>query len=96
MASPKRGKLYVMFAVSDPKNGWLSSPGMKPPLPEGWSARPQCGIRPRDALFPRSNVYSGPLDKRGAARAGVEKHLLGLLKRGKLARFKVLFGEPKA
>ena len=94
MAPSKQGTIYVLFEESDQKVGWLSSPGMKPPLPESWKAWPFCGIRPKDTLFPKYDKFVGPMDQRAAALAGIEKHLKGLLKRGKLARCKVRLTKP--
>jgi hypothetical protein len=94
MAPSKPGTIYVLFEVSDQKYGWLSNQGMEPPLPKSWKAWPFCGIRPSDAMFPKYDKFVGPMDHRAAALAGIEKHLKGLLKRGKLARYKVRFTKP--
>jgi hypothetical protein len=91
----KQGAIFVLFEVSDQKHGWLSSPGMKPTLPSTWKASPRCGIRPGDALFPKFDEFTGPLEHRANARAGIDKHLSRLLKSGKLIRYKVRFTKPK-
>ncbi len=90
MAAARKGKIYVLF---DSKHGWLSSKGMEPPLPKSWKAWPQCGIS-RDQAYPKHDMFYGPLDGRAKARAGIEKHLASLLKRGKLVRYKIRFTAP--
>ena len=45
-------------------------------------------------MFPKYDKFVGPMDQRAAALVGIEKHLKGLLKRGKLARYKVRFTKP--